>query len=148
MEEASEEHHLSASGRIRWSSNILIGSIPLKKSLFSLITLMFGLEQRGQFHLFTPSLSRSLSPRLNKLAQQLIYTKQTQPQPQPQKTLQCPLQASIRRTNISYSKHVALGGKQSRSKQASRFMILFCCPMKFLLTVLFISVIQESFMSP
>lgn len=82
MEEASEEHHLSASGRIRWSSNILIGSIPLKKSLFSLITLMFGLEQRGQFHLFTPSLSSSPSPRLNKLAQQLIYTKQTQPLPQ------------------------------------------------------------------
>jgi len=69
MEEASEEQpSLCYSSRgIRWSSNILIGSIPLKKkSLFSLITLMFGLEQRGSSIYLLP-----LSPILPLLV--LIY---------------------------------------------------------------------------
>jgi len=77
MEEASEEQpSLCYSSRgIRWSSNILIGSIPLKKKkLVFLDYFDVWLGATGQFHLFTPSLSHS--PCLNILTKQLNYSKQ------------------------------------------------------------------------
>ncbi len=94
----------SARGWIRWSSNILIGSIPIKKACFPWLLWCLAWSKRGS-SIYLLHLSPSLSACLNKLAQQLNYSRLIH------KTLYCPLQTNVRRINISYSEHVPVLGE-------------------------------------